>query len=773
MRCDRRAGTARHRQASRQRRAVPALPPRALGPRNAFGAALLILAAASTSARAAITVDGIADEPEWKDAQRFDHFVVTQPFSLAAPDYPAEARIVGTPEGIAVAITVQQPAGVPRQHAVTARDADIPGDRVNLFIDFNADGVTAYNFTVGLSGAVQDATLTNENSYSTDWDGEWQHAVHEEADSWSVEMLIPWSVAQMKDSDAPTRTVAVLFDRVLGVNSQRSASAPESFERARFVSNYPHVEIAQFQSSQFHYWPYVSGLSDLRGGRSEAKGGVDLIYKPSGNFQLAAALNPDFGQVESDDLVVNFDAIETFFSDKRPFFTENQGFFDLQTPNNGQLVYTRRIGGPRDDDGSAADIDAAVKVIGSSHGLNYGALVAAEAKDDEVDGRRFYAQRLTYPVGATTFGYFGSYVDRPLLDRQALVNGVDLKWRPSEVHTLSTQFVRTAVDEPGNDHADHFAWIKYGYAPPGPWRYEALAMHFGNDVDFNDLGYMQRASLNRLNLNATYTDSAFAADSAVASRKWFSQVIYSTNDHGRQLPSDFYGYAATTLRSGAEVDLAYRYKTPGADDLISRGNGDYRQPGRGLLRLDVSAPRRGDWILAADLSSTSEGVRDYYLAGDLKAIRFFGDRLSLAAEAGFRSSDDWLIWREDTLFGRYHREVLSSAWELSWQPADRHELRVKAQWLTIAAHDGESYRLGADQRVRPSDEPIQSFTVRDFGLQLRYRWTFAEASDFYAVYSRGGQQFEESDERSLGSLFTLATHLRTSDQVLVKLRYRF
>ena len=192
---------------------------------------VLAMAALTTASigHAELVIDGLVDEPEWQQAQVFNEFVVTQPFTRARADYPCEARMLGTPEGIAVAFVVTQPRDVPRQRAQTPRDADIPGDRVNLFIDFNADGVTAYNFTVGLSGAVQDATLTNENQYSPDWDGEWQHAVHEEEDRWTVEMLIPWSTAAMHDSKSETRTVAVIFDRVLGANSQRSASAAESF----------------------------------------------------------------------------------------------------------------------------------------------------------------------------------------------------------------------------------------------------------------------------------------------------------------------------------------------------------------------------------------------------------------------------------------------------------------------------------------------------------------------------------------------------------------
>ena len=83
--------------------------------------------------------------------------------------------------------------------------------------------------------------------------------------------------------------------------------------------------------------------------------------------------------MESDELVVDFSAIETVFTDKRPFFTENQGIFDLRTPANGQLIYTRRIGAAPDDfsDGSS-DIDDAVKLTGTANSLVYGAFMAQE-----------------------------------------------------------------------------------------------------------------------------------------------------------------------------------------------------------------------------------------------------------------------------------------------------------------------------------------------------------------------------------------------------------
>jgi hypothetical protein len=210
-------------------------------------------------AAAASTVDGRLDEPEWRDAVAFRDFVVTQPYTLAPPTYPTEARVLGTPEGIAVGYRVTQPAAAKRLKPFSARDSDNSGDRVNFYIDFNAGGVTAYNITVALSGSLQDATITNENQYSADWDGDWLTAVDEQADGWSVEILVPWNSASMRDSSAPTRTVAVLFDRVYGATNERSAFPGESFTRQRYVSNFHRAEIAQVPPGQLRPVPVRVG----------------------------------------------------------------------------------------------------------------------------------------------------------------------------------------------------------------------------------------------------------------------------------------------------------------------------------------------------------------------------------------------------------------------------------------------------------------------------------------------------------------------------------
>ncbi len=76
--------------------------------------------------------------------------------------------------------------------------------------------------------------------------------------------------------------------------------------------------------------------------------GLDLKYAVTPGLTLTATANPDFGQVEADPAVVNLDAFETFFPERRPFFVEGSGTFrfnmDCNDGNCTGMFYSRRIG---------------------------------------------------------------------------------------------------------------------------------------------------------------------------------------------------------------------------------------------------------------------------------------------------------------------------------------------------------------------------------------------------------------------------------------------
>jgi len=68
--------------------------------------------------------------------------------------------------------------------------------------------------------------------------------------------------------------------------------------------------------------------------------GLDVKWHPTYDLTLEATFNPDFAQVEADQLVLNLATYETYYPEKRPFFQEGIDVFT--TPL--QLLYTRRIG---------------------------------------------------------------------------------------------------------------------------------------------------------------------------------------------------------------------------------------------------------------------------------------------------------------------------------------------------------------------------------------------------------------------------------------------
>jgi hypothetical protein len=739
--------------------------------------ATLLALATTPRALAAIVADGRLDEPEWQQAQRFDDFATTEPYTLDAPRHGTQAYVIGLPEGIAVGFRCEHPSGTRRIKSITPRDAFNPGDRVNLYIDLDADAKVAYNFMVTLSGAIQDGTLTNENQFSTDWDSEWEHGVHDDGEWWSAEMLIPWSVASMAGSDTPRRTVSLLFDRVIGAYSERSASPAKSYSQSRYLSEFRRVDIDQYRASVFHVFPYATAQYDFIDDDPTLKFGGDIFWKPSGDFQLTAAINPDFGQVESDELVVNFDAIETFFTDKRPFFTENQGVFDVRTPDSGLLIYTRRIGGPRDDDGDvAAEIDAAAKVNGRVGGLDYGVLLASERDYADDIGSAFYAQRLVHAGDELTVGYLGTWVDRPFLDRTAIVNVVDFTWRPDAKWLLSGMALASDIDDPLDDGSGTGAWLRGFYNPSPEWQHELELTHFDRTLDFNDMGFQRRASLNELEYTITRRFTDFGADDPRGSSSWSFEPQVRTNDAGESLPSAFIVVRNGQQKSGATMVSELIWQTRGIDDLISRGNGDVvLDPRLVSFFQNWQSPRLGKWRVLVGSWLFQEGNDDFAWQPETTIEYFARDNLTFSWYLNPRWSRDWLIWQEGDLLATYRREQIASGINVDFFPATDHELRLKLQWLAIDAHDGSPRRIGAGGVLYDDGTPIDDFSINNFGLQVRYRWTFAPQSDLYVVYSRGGFEQLDADDRTggTGDLLQDAFTLRDADQFLVKVRYRF
>src|SRR5262249_41471684 len=125
------------------------------------------------------------------------------------------------------------------------------------------------------------------------------------------------------------------------------------------------------------------------GQRADVTGGADakIILKDSLVLDLTA--KPDFSQVESDDpQITTNQRYELFFPEKRPFFTENAGYFEVPMVVPSQhLLFTRRIANP----------DFGARLTGKLGHYSVGALFADDRSpgesvplSDPLAGKRAY-----------------------------------------------------------------------------------------------------------------------------------------------------------------------------------------------------------------------------------------------------------------------------------------------------------------------------------------------------------------------------------------------
>ena len=430
-----------------------------------------------------IKIDGHIDEAIWAQIQPFNNLKVIDPDTLADAPYKTDMRMVYSERGIYVSFDMEQPAESIIQRFAPRDAFEVNRDNVGFTLDTSGDGRYGYWVNLSLGDSQMDGTVLPERQFSREWDGAWYGATQRTANGWSAEFYVPWSQMAMPKQDGARRFGLYLSRKVAHLNERWAwPGLPES--KPRFMSALQTIELEQVDPrQQWSLFPYASGTFDRVDEDSKLKGGLDLFWRPSSNFQLTATINPDFGAVESDNVVVNFTADETFFPEKRLFFQEGQEIFDIsKQENNGgmdpkpRVVNTRRIGGrPREpdlppgvelserDELIPADILGAVKATGQIGSFRYGVLAAAEDDTDYIasdglgyvqDGRDFGVFRVLYEdsQGAAYrgLGWVSTFVAHPESD--AVVHGAD-------AHYLSTS---------------------------GAWNFNGLLLY--SDIDEDDTG---------------------------------------------------------------------------------------------------------------------------------------------------------------------------------------------------------------------------------------------------------------------------------------------
>ena len=416
-----------------------------------------------------IVIDGKLDDAAWQGAleQSLDYEI--QPGDNIPAKAKTTVRIGYTDDAMYVSFKAQDPDPSSIRANLRDRDSMFNDDWIGVFLDTFNDNRRGYEFVanpLGVQGdLIRDETNTN-NQEDASWDGLWTSAGQLTAEGYEVEFRIPFTTLRF-----PT-----------GAQDQRWGIS--------FIRNWPRDKRYQLTSHKVPRdsncfqceWLEYTGMAGVKQGRNfevvptltmgtiqsrpavgtkwgstdtSIEPGVDVSWAPSPAMTLNATLNPDFSQVETDQLQLDFNSsFALFYQEKRPFFLEGADYFTTQF----DVLYTRQI----------ADPDFGLRVTGRTPNSAYGALVARDAttlllvpgaqgssfldldqKANVAVGRYRYDFNNELSIGAIgTFRHGDEYGND--------VVGADARWR-KDAHTATAQFLHSQSEYP--------AWVANRYGP--------------------------------------------------------------------------------------------------------------------------------------------------------------------------------------------------------------------------------------------------------------------------------------------------------------------
>tara|TARA_B110000977_G_scaffold35833_1_gene47940 strand:+ start:4852 stop:7134 length:2283 start_codon:yes stop_codon:yes gene_type:complete len=740
-----------------------------------------------SSVSAGIIIDGVLDEEAWADAEIYSDFVTVEPLTGDSAKYRTEVRVITNSDGIFVGFSNYQPASVKRVNRQFPRDAQIEADRNIVSIDFDSTALAGYDFTVGSANSQQDGIVT-PGDYSGDWDGTWYSQTSSNKDYWYSEMHIPWTVAPMTDAGNGRKKIALWFSRVVFDESLRFAFPNAYYSRPTFMEDWHPLEVEQVSTSTLDWFPYVSYSSDLQNStpgttNDEFNGGLDFIWRPNSSSQLTGAINPDFGQVESDDLVVNFSAFETFVTEKRPFFTENQSLFSSNIRNGDQTLYTRRIGaGPAGQGGGLVDIDLAAKVTHFGETTDLGLFVVREDDSKGSYGGDFLSSRIQRTVNGLTLGHRLTYAERSILNREATVQVLDMIWRKDETTEFRGQILHADVQQQGNsansqesvDDQDFAGWASWSYAPNDEWYHSVYLSHYGDQFDMNDMGFMKRNDFRELAGSTRHDRLEYETGSNILSSTTLFEYGYIENTQGDRLELSADWDHTWTYKSTRKLGLKAGASASSWDDRLTRGNGLFAKPTRYWLETRYSSPRGDDLTFNIGANVEYDEIEKTTLSLGLSAQVYLSETVTLGTNLSYKNLQEWLIWDFDTAqLAGFEADRFNADLRFDWYPSPRQEVRLKFQWVGIDAEQVDSYQLNSDGSLALSTSPANDFSLSDTALQVRYRYQLAPLSDIFLVYSRGGYFSSDDGNEGPGTLIKEGWDGVQVESLIAKIRYRF
>ncbi|ALN55894.1 carbohydrate binding family 9 domain-containing protein [Lysobacter enzymogenes] len=390
---------------------------------------------------------------------------------------------------------------------IARRDAVFGDDGVQLMLDTYHDKQRAFVFTVNPYGAQMDSRYTEGPGYDFNFDTQWVSDGQITDDGYVTMMQIPFKSLRFERGSKQDWGIAVnrivprtnefvywpyITERKEGFVAQfATARIDDDLRPGRNIQVIPHMTYRDAQTLGVD----SAGRPDMRGHR-RSELGVDAKFVIKDSIAVDLTVNPDFGEVETDEpqVIVN-ERYEQNILEKRPFFLENSGIFTSPV----SMFYSRRIVNPQ----------YGARVSGRLGRWAVGGLLmddeyagATVGGDDAGKTGKIGIARVQRDIGQqSNLGVFLS--DRSVGDQYNRVFSVDSRMKLNDSWSLNAQAAHSNSEEAEGYKRD--GRLFFLQAIRGGRNFNFDGQYFDASKDFEaELAYLPRVDIRQLYQKSSY-----------------------------------------------------------------------------------------------------------------------------------------------------------------------------------------------------------------------------------------------------------------------------
>lgn len=379
-------------------------------------------------------VDGQLTERAWQRAPVTSGFRQVEPTQGAAPEFETRVRVLFDDANVYIGIEALDSLGARgvRVQDLRRKFSDAANDLVGVTLDALGDGRSGVAFEVTPYGAQRELqSFDGGSALNADWETVWRVRTARDDAGWTAEIAIPWSSLRYRAGTDPWR---VNFYRLARRANERSGWGPwpRQFNQHRLEYGgvlegleppppKPNVRLRPYIVAQGEH----VGAGGATIGRTTQRVGGELTWAPRPNSVVDLTANTDFAQADVDRQVVNLTRFSVFFPERRQFFLENAGLFDVGLSRQyGQFqihpFFSRRIG--LDAVGQPLRIQGGGRFVQRTPNTSFGVMAIRQGASSNAQSSSFAVSRLSRNLGSS--GRLGIGVNGRFDDDATLATGL-------------------------------------------------------------------------------------------------------------------------------------------------------------------------------------------------------------------------------------------------------------------------------------------------------------------------------------------------------------